>query len=76
MFKVDLTKDISPKDVIYIVVAVLFSYGVYISNLNLITIYAFNGAVVGYTYVFFIPTWIHLKCLWWDHSCGFVEGDQ
>lgn len=70
MFKIDLTKSISVKEVLYVMLIVLSSYAIYISNLNLITIFSFNGAVIGYTYVFVIPIWIHFKCVWFDKSSG------
>lgn len=70
MFRIDLSKEISLREVLYILAIVAASYGIYVSNLNLITIFAFNGAVIGYTYVFIIPIWIHLKCIWFDRSCG------
>ena len=40
------------------------------------SIYAFNGAVTGFFYVLLIPIAIHLKCVWLDHSSGFVEKDE
>ena len=60
------------KDVVYVLVSVLISYLVYVLGVNLITVYAINGAVIGYAYVFFTPITIHLKCVWFDHSSGFI----
>ena len=72
MFKIDLERSLQLKDILYILIAVLMSYGVYVSGMNLISIYAINGAVIGYIYVFFIPIWIHLKCVWYDRSSGYI----
>ena len=64
------------KDIAYVFVSVLVSYLVYVLGVNLITVYALNGAIIGYLYVFFIPIAIHLKCVWYDHSSGFIDGNE
>ena len=64
------------REFLYILALVLVSYGVYASGVNLITIFSLNGAVIGYVYVFWIPIWIHLKCIYYDRSGGHVEGDE
>lgn len=46
----------------------------YYSNVTLQTLYAINGAVLGYSNVIVVPIWIHLKCLW-DRNSGHIEDD-
>ena len=36
------------------------------------TIYAINGAVIGYIYVILIPIFIHFKCVWVDRTSGTI----
>lgn len=40
------------------------------------TIISINGAIVGFTYVIVIPIWVHFKCVFYDFSSGWVEGDD
>lgn len=76
MFKQEVNKKISLKEIIYIIIFILVSYGVYASGVHLQVLISINGAVVGYTYVIVIPIWIHLKCVWYDKSSGAIEGDE
>jgi hypothetical protein len=36
----------------------------------------FTGALLGYLFSMFIPIFIHLKCLHFDRSSGYVKGDD
>ena len=76
MLGIEVQKKTNPREIAYIIFFVLVSYLVYISGVNLQALISFNGAVVGYSYVIVIPIWIHLKCVWYDKSCGYVEGDE
>jgi len=75
MLGIEVHKKTNMREIIYILVFVLVSYLVYISGINLQALISFNGAVVGYSYVIVIPIWIHLKCVWYDRSSGYVEDD-
>lgn len=59
----------------YIIAMLLICFGVYESGVDLITIFAFNGAVIAYLNVLVIPIWLHLKCIWYNKSGGRIEGD-
>ena len=75
MLGIEVRKKTNLKEIIYVLAFVLVSYLVYISGINLQALISFNGAVVGYSYVIVIPIWIHLKCVWYDRSSGYIEGD-
>jgi len=75
MLGIEVHKKTNMREIIYVLVFVLVSYLVYISGINLQALISFNGAVVGYSYVIVIPIWIHLKCVWYDRSSGYVEDD-
>jgi hypothetical protein len=76
MFKIELQPDIKWQEVLYIIMMVLMSLIVYLSGVHLETLVIINGAIVGFTYVILIPIWLHLKCLLYDNSCGYIEGDE
>ena len=46
------------------------------SGINLDTIFSLNGAVLGYLYIIVLPIWVHLKCIYFDKSSGFIEDDE
>ena len=75
MFDIPIGKVIQKQDFAYIFVAVVISYIVYASGVNLITIYALSGAIVGYIFVFAIPIGTHLKCVLVDRASGTIEDD-
>jgi hypothetical protein len=35
-----------------------------------------NGSVIGYVYAFLIPICMHLKCVYFDCSSGFIKGES
>ena len=74
--KINLTSHITTKEVIYIVVTILVALVVFMSGVNLKTIFTLNGAVLGYIYIILFPIYVHLKCIYSDKSCGFIENDE
>ena len=76
MFKIDLNSRLSLKEMIYIMAILLVNFGSFVSGVSMSTVFALNGAVVGFLYVIMIPIWIHLKCIWYDKSSGTIEGDD
>lgn len=72
MFKIEILPNIKWQEVVYIVVMVLMALVVYLSGVHLETLVIINGAIVGFTYVILIPIWLHLKCLLYDNSCGYI----
>ena len=59
---------------IFIVVAVVFSYVVYAYNIRMKTMIVFTGgAFVTFGNIIF-PIWVHLKCVLYDRSSGEIEG--
>ena len=76
IFKVDMHAHISLKEIIYIFLVVLSAYLVFVSGINLQTIYSLNGAVLGYIYIILFPIAIHLKCVFYDRSSGVIEDDE
>jgi len=35
-----------------------------------------SGSIIGYMFAIFIPIWIHLKCLHYDKSSGFIKDED
>jgi hypothetical protein len=35
-----------------------------------------SGSIIGYMFALVIPTWIHLKCVFYDKSSGFIDGED
>ena len=52
------------------------SYSLKKLNVPLSMILDFAGALLGYIFTMFIPIFIHLKCLHFDHSSGYIKGDD
>ena len=61
---------------VYIILVLLLCFCFYISDVNLISIFALNGAVIGYIFVFVLPIWVHLKCIWYDRSGGRIQDNE
>ena len=72
----DIYKDISLKEVIYLTFFTLTCFLIYALGIQLQSLINFAGAVVGYFYIIAIPISVHLKCVWFDKSSGFIEGDE
>ena len=72
----DLHAKITLKEVVYIVVGVGVALLVFMSGINLQTIYSLNGAVLGYIYIIVFPIWMHFKCVFSDKSSGYIESDE
>ena len=53
----------------------IIAYGVFVSGINLSTIFSLNGAVLGYIYIILFPIWVHFKCIYKDKSSGYIEDD-
>lgn len=64
------------KEILYIVIVIGISLGVFMSGINLDTIFSLNGAVLGYLYIIVLPIVVHLKCIYFDKSSGFIEDDE
>ena len=60
----------------YIIIVMLIALWVFMSGINLQTILSLNGAVLGYIYIILFPIYVHLKCIYSDRSCGFIENDE
>ena len=72
----DPTKNITISEIIYIVVIVGMCYSLKKVNIPFELVLDFTGALLGYVFSFFIPILIHLKCLHFDHSSGYIKGDH
>jgi hypothetical protein len=68
--------DITFPEVLYIVVIVGVCYSLKKLNVPLSLVLDFAGALLGYLFTMFIPILIHLKCLHFDHSSGYIKGDD
>jgi hypothetical protein len=31
-----------------------------------------NGAIIAFVYVVIVPSWLHLKCVFYDRSSGYI----
>lgn len=76
MFKVEIKSSVRWYEYVYIIVTVFVSYLVYVLGIEIVTIVVINGTIVCFTYVIAFPIWMHLKCVFYDRSCGFIEGDD
>lgn len=72
MFKIEIAHRISLSEILYISLIVIGSYLVYVSGIHLEVMISINGAVVGFSYVVVIPIWLHLKCVFFDRSSGYI----
>lgn len=54
---------------------IALTYGLYSTKVTIRTLVVLDGAVTKFISVIVTPIWIHLKCLYYDKSCGFIEGD-
>lgn len=68
--------DISIGEIIYITIVVAICYSIYKFKISLSLIIDISGSIIGYLFAIFIPIWIHLKCLHYDKSSGFIEDDE
>ena len=57
----------------FIVVGI--SYLTFKFNVSLSVIMDFSGSIIGYLFAFVIPTWIHLKCVFYNKNSGFIKGE-
>ena len=76
LFDIKIENEVRLHEYIYIIVLVLFSYFVYAMGVSLVTLIIIDGSIISFTYVIAFPIWLHFKCLFYDHSCGFIEGDE
>jgi hypothetical protein len=51
-------------------------YVLRVLNVPFALILDFTGALLGYLFSMFIPIMIHLKCIHFDHSGGYIKGDN
>ena len=54
----------------------LVSLGVFVSGVQLETIFSVNGTFLGYIFIIIFPIWVHFKCIFSDKASGFVENDD
>lgn len=57
-------KTINIPEVIYIVIAIMIAFVLTILNLDIDIIIDLNGAVLGFCFVYFLPSLLHIKCLY------------
>lgn len=57
-------KKINIPEIIYIAAAIGISFLLTIFNLNIDVIIDINGAVMGFCFVYFLPSILHIKCLY------------
>lgn len=55
---------------------IAFCYTLKTLNVSFTLILDIAGALLGYLFSMFIPILIHLKCLHFDHSGGYIKGDD
>lgn len=51
-------------EIIYITLAVVLSLIIGILNVNIDIIIELNGAVLGFCFIYFLPSILHIKCLY------------
>ena len=73
--RVDLHAKITLKELTYIVTVIAVCLGIFVSKVNLQTLFSLNGAVLGYFYIIVFPIWVHFKCIFANRSGGFVYDD-
>ena len=76
MFGIQIQKEGQWFEYFYILIIVSLSYLTYILGLSLVDILVINGTIICFTYVIVFPIWMHLKCVLYDRSSGFIEGDE
>ena len=76
MFKITIRKTINPNEVIYIILMMSLIYGLFTTGVQLKTLVVLDGAVTKFISVIVAPIWIHLKCLYYDKSSGYIVGDE
>ena len=52
------------------------TYGLFATGINLRTLVLLDGAVTKFVSVIVTPIWMHLKCIFYDRSSGYIEGDE
>jgi hypothetical protein len=75
MFKVTIKKNIDWHEVVYVIIMIGCIYAAFATGINLGTLIVIDGAIVKFSSVIFTPIWLHLKCVYYDRSSGYVEGD-
>ena len=71
-----MTSHLTLKEVIYIILVMITIMATFMLGVNLKSLLSINGAVLGYFYVILIPIWVHLKCIYFNRSSGFIENDE
>jgi hypothetical protein len=51
-------------EIIFVVVIVLISAGVFFAKITIENLIEINGAVIGFFFIYFIPGIMHFKCLY------------
>ena len=69
----DTVSELSLQEVIYTVLMVAICYFLRKMEVNVDDLLAIMGAVVGVYLSYFWPTWLHLKCILYDNSSGFIN---
>ena len=60
----------------YFIVVILIILFIYELEVYVDVLIAIKGAVFGFLVVYLIPVWVHLKCVFYDQTSGFVEGEH
>ena len=76
MLGIKVKKEVQWFEYVFLVSLIFLSYLVYVFNVSLVTILVLNGTICCFTYVIVFPIWIHLKCVLYDRTSGFIEGDE
>ena len=59
---------------LYILVVVGVSFLIYQLNIYVDELMAYRGAILGFLYLLMMPIVMHLKCVYYDRSSGFIRG--
>jgi hypothetical protein len=60
---------------VYIVIVVLAGYLVYILEFHLQIMISLDGVLVSFIYILIVIVGIHLKCVFYDRTSGYIEND-
>ena len=52
------------------------TYALFATGVTIQTLVVLDGSVTKFISVIFTPIWIHLKCIYYNKSSGFIEGED
>jgi hypothetical protein len=76
IFKIEVKSTAQWPDFVFIIVAILVCYLVYATHFSVKHLMTLAGAVVAVSTVILFPITLHLKCVFFDKSSGYVLGDE